>query len=88
MPGKRKESMDIREILRQIRRGLSDRAVAQATGVNRKTVARYRSWATGHELLTGPLPPLGKLHRLLKRRCRVRLRHRMCRLWSRTGSWW
>jgi len=66
MPGKRKETMDIREVLRQMRQGLSDRAVAKATGVNRKTVARYRSWATEQGLLTGPLPPLGKLHRLLE----------------------
>jgi transposase len=65
MPGKRKETMDIREILRQIRQGLSDRAVAKATGVNRKTVARYRAWAIEQDLLTLPLPPLGDLHRLL-----------------------
>ena len=65
MPGKRKETMDIREILRQMRQGLSDRAVAKATGVNRKTVARYRAWAIEQDLLTLPLPPLGDLHCLL-----------------------
>lgn len=58
--------MDIREILRQIQQGLSDRAVDEATGVNRKTVARYRAWAIEQELLTEPLPPLGELHRLLE----------------------
>ena len=57
--------MGIREILRQIRQGLSDRATDEAAGVNRKTVARYRAWASEQELLTGPLPPLGELHRLL-----------------------
>jgi len=66
MPGKRKETMDIREILRQIQQGLSDRAVAKATGVDRKTVGRYRAWAIEHELLNGSLPPLGELHRLLE----------------------
>ncbi len=66
MPGKRKETMDIRELLRHIQHGQSDRAVAQVTGVNRKTVARYRAWATGQGLLEGSLPPLGELHKLLK----------------------
>ena len=65
MPGKRKETMNIREILRQIQQGLSDRAVAKGTGVNRKTVARYRAWAIEQDLLTSTLPPLGDLHRLL-----------------------
>ncbi|MFC2023781.1 IS21 family transposase [Chloroflexota bacterium] len=66
MPGKRKETMDIREVLRQMREGQSDRAVAKATGMDRKTVARYRSWATEQGLLAGRLPPLGELHRLLE----------------------
>jgi transposase len=65
MPGKRKETMDIREILRQLRAGQSNRAVAHATGINRKTVGRYRAWAAKHGLLSGPLPPLGELHRLV-----------------------
>jgi len=66
MPGKRKETMDIRELLRYIQHGESDRAVEKATGVNRKTVARYREWATEQGLLEEALPPLGELHRLLK----------------------
>jgi len=66
MPGKRKGTMDIREMLRQMRHGRSDRAVEDATGVDRKTVARYRAWAAEQGLLDGPLPPLGELHRLMK----------------------
>ena len=66
MSGKRKETMDIRELLRYIQHGDSDRAVEKATGVNRKTVARYRGWATELGLLEGPLPPISELHRLLK----------------------
>jgi len=66
MSGKRKETMDIRELLRHIQHGQSDRAVAEATGMNRKTVARYRVWATEQGLLEEPLPSLGELHKLLK----------------------
>jgi FixJ family two-component response regulator len=51
MPGKRKETMDIREMLRHMRRGQSNRAVARALGIDRKTVARYRTWATEQGLL-------------------------------------
>ena len=58
--------MDIREILRQLRAGQSNRAVARATGINRKTVGRYRAWAAKHGLLEGPLLPLGELHQLVK----------------------
>lgn len=58
--------MDIREILRHLQRGRSDRAIGAATGVNRKTVRRYRLWATEQGLLSGELPPLGELNRLLE----------------------
>ena len=37
--------MDIREMLRQLREGESERAVARALQVSRKTVRRYRRWA-------------------------------------------
>jgi transposase len=66
MPKKRKGTMDIREILRQLRKGQSDRAVAKAMGINRKTVARYRDWAAGQGLVEGQLPSLAKLQRMLK----------------------
>ena len=66
MPGKRKRTMDIREVMRRLRKGQSDRAVARAMGINRKTVGRYRTWAAEQGLLDGPLPPLGELHRRLK----------------------
>jgi transposase len=58
--------MDIREILRRLRAGQSNRAVARATGIDRKTVGRYRAWAAKHGLLSGPLPPLGELHQLVE----------------------
>ncbi len=57
--------MDVREILRNLREGQSNRTVARATGIDRKTVARYRAWASEHDLLSGPLPPLRELQQLL-----------------------
>ncbi len=58
--------MEIREMLRQLRRGRSNRAVARALKIDRKTVATYRSWAREQGLLEGSLPPLGDLNRLLE----------------------
>ena len=52
--------MGIREILRQLRKGRSARAVARAMGVDRKTLARYRDWAAvkgQDDLTTGDLSP-------------------------------
>jgi response regulator of citrate/malate metabolism len=37
--------VDTREMLRLARNGKSDRLIAQAMGVDRRTVARYRRWA-------------------------------------------
>ena len=58
--------MDIRELLRHVRQGQSNRAVAKALGIDRKTVSRYRSWAAEQGLLEGSLPSLSKLHRLVE----------------------
>jgi transposase len=66
MPGKRKGTMDIRDVLRRLRKGESVRAVARITGVDRKTVGRYQAWAVEQGLLQGSLPPLGELNRLLE----------------------
>ncbi len=53
--------MDIRELLIHIRAGSSNRQIERDTGIDRRTVARYRGWAETHGLLAGPLPPLGDL---------------------------
>ena len=66
MPGKRKETMDIREMLRHLRRGQSNRAVAKALGIDRKTVARYRTWAKEQGLLEESLPSLSELQSLVE----------------------
>jgi len=65
MPGKRKETMDIREMLRRLQQGQSNRAIAKDLGIDRKTVSRYRTWAVEQGLWAGPLPPLSDLHQLL-----------------------
>ena len=57
--------LDIREILRRLHLGQGERAIARDLGVSRKTVRRYRGWATTHDLLTGPVPDAGRLQALL-----------------------
>jgi transposase len=56
---------DLRELLRHLQATPNDSAVQRATGLNRRTIARYRAWAQAHALLTGPLPPLEDLQRLV-----------------------
>lgn len=58
--------MDIREVIRQFRNGVSDRAIQRMSGMHRKTVKRYRNWAEEQGLLEGRLPPLDELERLLQ----------------------
>lgn len=58
--------MDIRELLLHIRQQPSDRGVQRMTGMHRKTVKRYRVWAAEQDLLTGPLPALGELEKLVQ----------------------
>jgi len=58
--------MDIRELLRHIRITDSDRAIQRDTAIDRRTVQRYRTWAADQGLLTGPLPALEVLQRLVE----------------------
>jgi transposase len=53
--------MDIRELIVHLRVQKSNRRVAKDTGVNRRTVQRYREWAEEQGLLEGALPPLEEL---------------------------
>jgi transposase len=53
--------MDIRELIVHLRVQKSNRQVAKDTGVNRRTVQRYREWAEEQGLLEGALPPLEEL---------------------------
>jgi transposase len=61
MSGRRAEVLDIREILRQVRLGASDRGIVKAMHVSRKTVKKYREWAKEQGLLKGELPPTEQL---------------------------
>jgi response regulator of citrate/malate metabolism len=65
MPGRRTRTVDIREILRQLQMNQTDRAIARAMAIDRKTVARYRTWAVEQGLLSNPLPSHGELQQRL-----------------------
>jgi hypothetical protein len=49
-----------------LRRYKSDRRIQRETGVHRKTVKRYREWALQQALMSGPLPTLGELEKLVE----------------------
>lgn len=53
--------LDVREVVRRLRAGQTDRAIARELGVARKTVTKYRRVAAAGALLEGPLPPAGEL---------------------------
>jgi hypothetical protein len=56
MSGRRSSVLDIREILRCVRLGESDRATATGMKISRKTAKKYRVWAEELGLTHGPLP--------------------------------
>lgn len=66
MAGRRVPVHDLRELLRHLQSTTNDSAIRRATGLNRRTIARYRAWATQHHLLdpTVPLPSLEALQHL------------------------
>jgi transposase len=59
--------MDIRELLLHLRAGSSYRQIQRDTGLDRRTVKRYRQWAQAQGLLAGDLPALEELHALIER---------------------
>lgn len=58
--------MDTRELLNQLRLGVSDRQISQDMNIARQTVKRYREWAKGSGLLEGTLPSVEKLQAMLE----------------------
>jgi hypothetical protein len=58
----RLKTMDLHALLRRLRAGQTDRAIARALHIDRKTVKKYRAWAQAQSLLEGPLPDLAELH--------------------------
>ena len=65
MAGRRLMTLDVREIVRRLKIGQTDRAIRRDLGVARKTIAKYRALAQRQGLLDGPLPDPGDLDRLL-----------------------
>ena len=61
MAGRTLMVLDVRELLRRLRAGQTDRAIKRATGTARKTVGRYREIAAQQGWLDGPLPELPAL---------------------------
>jgi transposase len=58
--------LDIREMIRQMRAGMSNNAIVQLQAVNWRTVARYRTWAKGKGWLDGELPTAETIDRALR----------------------
>lgn len=73
MAGRRVPMHDLRELLRHLQSQANDSAVQRATGLNRRTIARYRAWASAHGLLDPAqvLPPLEDLQQLVATTFRV-----------------
>lgn len=66
MSGKATTVLDIRELIRYLREGQSNRAIHATLGLGRPTIAKYRSWAAAQGFLTGPLPSAADLHARLQ----------------------
>jgi transposase len=66
MSGKETTVLDIREMLRHLQQGRSERDISRALDVSRKTVTKYRHWAKQEGLLSGPLPEAAELQERLK----------------------
>jgi transposase len=58
--------MDLHVVLRRLRAGESNQAIARAASLDRKTVRKYRRWASAQGLLSGDLPDLAQLHALAR----------------------
>ena len=57
---------DLRELIRLLRKGEADRRIARDLSLSRNTVAKYRSWAVGHDLLGETLPSEAAIDDLLQ----------------------
>jgi transposase len=66
MARRRLDTMDVYEILRLVKLGQSNRAIAGAMKIDRKTVGKYRAWAEKLGLLASDLPSHEELHELLE----------------------
>src|SRR5579863_7888693 len=64
---RREPVLEIAEVVRLVRAGASDRRIVELLGLNRRTVAKYRSWAQEQGLVEGELPPARTLQEVLDR---------------------
>lgn len=67
MAYRREPVLEIAEVVRLVRAGESDRRIVELLGLNRRTVAKYRSWAQEQGLVEGDLPPARALQEVLDR---------------------
>ncbi len=65
MSNRRIATMDVMEVVRLLRMGESDRAIAACLGHTRRSIARYRAWAQEQGLLHMEAPTAAAVHRLL-----------------------
>jgi transposase len=62
MPGRRMCVLEVREIVRRLRLGETERRIGRDLGVSRNTVAKYRAWAEERGFLArGDLPSAAEL---------------------------
>lgn len=68
MSNRRLDTMDLHQLLRRLRNHETDRRIAKALHLDRRTVAKYRAWAQAQHLLDAAceLPDLATLHALAK----------------------
>ena len=58
--------MDVHALLRRVRAGESNHAIARAMHLSRNTIKKYRAWFVAENLVTGPLVDLAELHQRLQ----------------------
>ncbi len=68
MAGRSIKVIDIREIIKHLRMEETERNISKTLGVNRRTVAKYKSLAEQHNLLQGDLPDLEAIESLANNR--------------------
>lgn len=66
MSNRRLATMDLHQLVRRLRAKETDRRIAKAMQLDRRTVAKYREWAIAQHLLEGDMRDYQALHALAK----------------------